>query len=299
MSKPTTKDASASAGTLASFLSRGGGALGSARPVAQTASSAVAKDADDEASDYSEDERVLALRVARSEEHGGNNDWLEQFEPSDEEEESEEEESPPPPRAKAAAPARPAPASLSAAPVTSGAMTSAWRSSVVVTKERLVASKKRKREGVDANASTEPPVKAALAKNAKSAADAADTTASRTSAPDAPVAKRALPAAFMTSKPTACLFVRNLPLDASAASIRGILARFGDVRRVHLETNNSGRPAGFGYVEFETPAAAAAARATTGLTLDGRDLSLAAYTADANYRNADGSRKREKKARKE
>ena len=87
------------------------------------------------------------------------------------------------------------------------------------------------------------------------------------------------------------------PKEATPASLSAALAPFGAVKRAHLETNNSGKPAGFAYVEFGSAAAAAAARAATGtLALGGRSLSLAAYTPEANYRKPDGSRAKRAKA---
>ena len=177
-----------------------------------------------------------------------------------------------------------------------GPAPSAWRASGVVTKERAVgreaAAAKRRRE-----ADAEPPPAATAAAPAASAAAAAAPAAAK----PAPAAKRPLPAAFAPRGPhAAVLFVGNMPLTAPAAAVEAVLARFGGVRRVHLETNNSGKPAGFAYVEFSDQAAASAAlRATAAaggrLVLDGRQLSLQAYTAASNYRNPDGSRRKRAK----
>jgi RNA recognition motif-containing protein len=88
--------------------------------------------------------------------------------------------------------------------------------------------------------------------------------------------------------------LRSRSSESSPAAVSAALARFGRVR-VHFEVSNSGRPAGFGYAEFESAAAAAAASGAAGLAVDGRELRVAPYTAQSNFRNADGSRRKEKK----
>jgi hypothetical protein len=100
----------------------------------------------------------------------------------------------------------------------------------------------------------------------------------------------------------ATVFVANFPLDATPEAVAGALAAAGlAAKRVHFEVGNSGRPTGFGYAELASPAAAAAAvaaPASSALEVGGRALRVSAYTPESNYRNADGSRRRDKKAMK-
>jgi hypothetical protein len=122
----------------------------------------------------------------------------------------------------------------------------------------------------------------------------------------APKPARSAVAAFVPSDPERCVYIGNLPHDAAACSksaLQDVLEKsFGKVRTVHIEVNNNGKPAGFGYVEFASVAVAAKAGSEAGvstlpdgaLSMAGRPLRLLAYTHDHNYRNPDGSRKREK-----
>ncbi len=113
---------------------------------------------------------------------------------------------------------------------------------------------------------------------------------------------RSAVAAFSPVDPKLCLYVGNLPHDAALGSddaIKAALQQFGKVRSVHVEVNNNGKPAGFGYVEFKTTSSVDAAvksvkSSAASVELAGRPLRLQAYTSDLNYRNPDGSRKREK-----
>jgi len=132
--------------------------------------------------------------------------------------------------------------------------------------------------------------------------------------------KRPLPPAFIPQNPAACIYVGNLPLDSTESQMSKLLAPFGALKCFHFEKSNNGKPAGFGYAEFSLPKSAAAAVACGGggggggvaaggskqqgggtapLTLGGRDLRCTAYTTEVNYRNPDGSRRKQKKSKQQ
>ena len=71
------------------------------------------------------------------------------------------------------------------------------------------------------------------------------------------------------------LYVGNLPFTATEDAIRQLFAPHGTVHSVNLimdrETN---RPRGFGFVEMDDSAAAAAIKALDGYAMDGRNLSV-------------------------
>ena len=70
---------------------------------------------------------------------------------------------------------------------------------------------------------------------------------------------------------------------------------------MHIEVNNSGKSAGFGYVELASPALAVALLQRLGardVPVVGRPLRLAAYSEAINHRNPDGSRKRRVRGKK-
>ena len=320
-------------GSITAFLS-GGGSLGRARPIAPPPAAAPTYAASDSDGDdaVSEDERVLALRVARSEDPegdgGGTGDWMREFAPTSEEEDDDDDDEEAAAAAAAAKPAatskraataaktaatkpsatapakkvaavaapraRAPAASFSAAPV--GAAPPA--TAVVVTKERDVsAGAKRAREPAPA-AALEPTATSLPAAGKKQPAVVPAATAAAAT-PTAP--RRALPPAFVPKSSAACVFIGNLPLTADAAALSALLSRFGALRGpAHIERNNAGRPVSFGYAEFATPAAAAAALRGAGAAppeLGGFALTVKAYTPESNYRRPDGSRaKRPKKA---
>jgi hypothetical protein len=94
----------------------------------------------------------------------------------------------------------------------------------------------------------------------------------------------------------------NVPHDATADAIAALLKAAAKAKpvRVHLEVRNNGDPAGLAYAEFGTAAGAAAvidAGAAGRLNLSGRPLRAMPYTPELNYRNPDGSRKRDKKGK--
>lgn len=131
--------------------------------------------------------------------------------------------------------------------------------------------------------------------------DVADADAAPTRAagrPPKPASSRPAVPAFVPSNPARCIYIGNLPHDASPEALRSLLG--GSLKAVHLEVNNNGRPAGFGYAEFAAAAGAseavrAASSGSEELQLGGRALRVLPYTDELNYRRPDGSRKREKK----
>jgi len=302
--KTVAKSAPAALG-IANFLASAPLALlSAARPVAVAPAGADDEDEDEdgEGSGDDEDERLLELRRLTNEEEfgedGEGNDWMAHFagsseeedeeegdggsgaeeeagEEEDEEEEEEEEEAPPPPPRKAAKPAKPPSASLQARP----ALALGAEASARVT---VLEARGGKAEG-RATAATAAAQSAPAAQSAAAAAP-----------PPPPKEKRPLPAAFLPKDARACIYAGNLPLDADTGALSAKLAAFGVVKRVHLELGNNGKPQGFGYVEFATPAAAAAAAAGA-FELAGRAAKLLPYTPELNYRNPDGSRRKEKK----
>jgi hypothetical protein len=274
---------------IANFLASAPPALlCAARPVA-AAKTAEGSEDEEDGSD-NEDERLLQLRrLERDEEEGEDgqgNDWMAHYAGSSEEEddeddegeeEDEEAEAPPPapPRkvAKSAKPSSTASAALLARPaVALGAEASAH---VTVLEARGEQARTKGASG--------------------RAAGAATAAAAAPAAPAPPKEKRTFPAAFVPKAPSACVFVGNLPLDVAADSLTAKLSAFGALKRVHMEMGNNGKPQGFGYAEFATPAAATAAAAAGAFSLGGRDAKLLSYTPQLNYRNPDGSRRKEKK----
>lgn len=124
-------------------------------------------------------------------------------------------------------------------------------------------------------------------------------------------AKRALPKAFVPSKASNCLFIGNLPVDKGEAACKKALeetlgSKKAKVVKVHLEVNNNGSLSGFGYVELNSESAVkdtliAAKEGDQGarsVDICGREAKLLAYTPEMNYRNPDGSRRRNKKKEK-
>ncbi len=113
--------------------------------------------------------------------------------------------------------------------------------------------------------------------------------------------KRELPKPFVPSNPAGCVFLSNIPEGTPPDEISKLLSSsFGKVRTVHYEKSNQGKDCSFGYVEFEsqTSVKAAVASTATAPSLNGRTLKLDLFTPESNYRNADGSRRRNKKENK-
>lgn len=86
----------------------------------------------------------------------------------------------------------------------------------------------------------------------------------------------------LSGPPTTTLFVGNLPFSASEDAVWTAFADYGDVSSVRLPTDpESGRPKGFGYVEFASLEAATSAvtaggpaSSGAGVEIDGRRLRL-------------------------
>lgn len=142
----------------------------------------------------------------------------------------------------------------------------------------------------------------------------------KASRPEA-VNKRPLPLAFAPESEARTVFLRNLPFAdqqggedgkaaAAAPALKGgipalvealssALKAYGKVSRVHVEVSNSGKQCSFGYAEFKKEEGAqAAAAATAGVSVAGRTVEILPYTPALNYRNPDGSRRKEKSKEK-
>jgi len=71
------------------------------------------------------------------------------------------------------------------------------------------------------------------------------------------------------------IYVGNLPFSASEDEIRELFAAFGAVQSVKLiNDRETGRPRGFGFVEMDPSAAAAAIQALNGTDMGGRALRI-------------------------
>jgi cold-inducible RNA-binding protein len=71
------------------------------------------------------------------------------------------------------------------------------------------------------------------------------------------------------------LFVGNLPVTATEASVRTLFAAHGSVETVALITDrDSGRPRGFGFVEVSSADAARTIQALNGSDFEGRALKV-------------------------
>jgi len=112
--------------------------------------------------------------------------------------------------------------------------------------------------------------------------------------------KRELPKPFIPVNPSRCVFVSNIPEGTPPEALsKLLLSSFGKVRTVHYEKSNQGKDCSFGYVEFESQASVKSAiESSSSPTIAGRVIKLGAFTPESNYRNADGSRKRNKKETK-
>ena len=262
--------------------------LGRAAPVSRPAAAGRAdvSDSDDSDAEDVEDERLLELRRLADLEEGGEdgmgNDWIARYAGSSEEDE------PPPQRAKVKkarpAQAEPAPAPEPAptkAPTHKG-LTAGAAVPVVALKHVTVLAE---------------PVAASLPKPAPAPANARPepgVAEARIAKPP----KRPLPKAFVPESEDATVFVGNLPLNVGDDAVRDALSKFGKVRVFHREVSNSGAPQGFGYGEFRQASSAAKAIGTS-FTIGDRESKVLKYTATLNHRNADGSRRKEKKRKRE
>ena len=81
------------------------------------------------------------------------------------------------------------------------------------------------------------------------------------------------------------LYVGNLPFDATTESVRAAFEAFGTVHDVALITDReTGRPRGFGFVEMDAEAAAAAIEGMNEKDFGGRNLNV----NEARERNSGG-----------
>ena len=84
------------------------------------------------------------------------------------------------------------------------------------------------------------------------------------------------------------LYVGNLPFDTTAEAIRTAFEAFGTVHDVSLITDrDTGRPRGFGFVEMDAQAAAAAIEGLNDKDFEGRNLTV----NEARERNSRGGRR--------
>jgi RNA recognition motif-containing protein len=71
------------------------------------------------------------------------------------------------------------------------------------------------------------------------------------------------------------IYVGNLPFSATEDEVRDMFAAFGTVRSVKLiNDRETGRPRGFGFVDMDPSAAAAAIQALNGTDMGGRALRI-------------------------
>jgi len=71
------------------------------------------------------------------------------------------------------------------------------------------------------------------------------------------------------------IYVGNLPSTATNDSVSQLFGQHGAVHSVALiNDRETGRPRGFGFVEMDDSAAAAAIKALDGHAMDGRNLSV-------------------------
>lgn len=71
------------------------------------------------------------------------------------------------------------------------------------------------------------------------------------------------------------IYVGNLPFTATEDAIRQLFAKHGAVHSVAvIMDRETGRPRGFGFVEMDDGAAAAAIQALGGHEMDGRKLNV-------------------------
>ena len=71
------------------------------------------------------------------------------------------------------------------------------------------------------------------------------------------------------------IYVGNLPNTATSESVSQLFSQHGEVHSVALiNDRETGRFRGFGFVEMDDEAAAAAIRALDGYTAEGRNLSV-------------------------
>ncbi len=71
------------------------------------------------------------------------------------------------------------------------------------------------------------------------------------------------------------IYVGNLPFTATNDSVSELFAKHGTVHSVALiNDRETGRPRGFGFIEMDDSACAAAIQALDGFAMEGRNLSV-------------------------
>lgn len=69
------------------------------------------------------------------------------------------------------------------------------------------------------------------------------------------------------------IYCGNLPFSATEDQVRELFEEYGEVQNVDLISDReTGRPRGFGFVEMDNDAAAAAIEALDGVSFGGRNL---------------------------
>ncbi|KAJ2357423.1 hypothetical protein GGF43_001467 [Coemansia sp. RSA 2618] len=94
-----------------------------------------------------------------------------------------------------------------------------------------------------------------------------------------------------TDAEPASLFVGNLPFTATVESMKDTFGEFGEIVDARIATDReTGRPKGFGYVDFASEEARDAAMASEYLEIEGRQLRMDKATPKANKREQGGGR---------
>jgi RNA recognition motif-containing protein len=90
------------------------------------------------------------------------------------------------------------------------------------------------------------------------------------------------------------LFVGNLPVSATDASVGALFAEFGKVEHVErIIDRETGQPRGFGYVDMPAEDAARALENINGQEFEGRKLKV----SEAEERPSQGDKKRRRPQR--
>eukprot|EP00743_Colponemidia_sp_Colp-15_P010295 GILK01011321.1.p1 GENE.GILK01011321.1~~GILK01011321.1.p1 ORF type:complete len:204 (-),score=41.59 GILK01011321.1:24-602(-) len=93
------------------------------------------------------------------------------------------------------------------------------------------------------------------------------------------------------------IYIGNLSFQVNEDALKRAFEKCGKIDNVYLERNNSGRPSGFGYVEFANASLAGKAIQMSGQELLGRLMRISHYEKDQMYRR-EGARKEKKQKKK-
>jgi hypothetical protein len=120
----------------------------------------------------------------------------------------------------------------------------------------------------------------------------------KAAAPPTEAAKRPARDSFVPEDPSRVVFAGNLPFTCSGEDVRQAFeAQALRVRRVHLETKPSGKPAGFAYVELDrADQVEGVLKGGAGVVVGERKLSFKPFSAeDVWYAGESGKRREHKK----